>query len=262
MNKMTEELIRQLEDAEYVLIGIGEEFYEKFEDIENFPDLAQGLEKIEKESDLEWAIPFLEKMYLDRDRKSARIEAYENLYQKIKDKNYFIITTCIDENIEKAGFLPERIVAPCGDYHRLQCSEGCNKELIDSAEYVKAVEEYMRNQSLLSMERPYCPMCKKPLVFNNIISSRFVEEGYLPQWELYTKWLQKTVNRKVCIIELGVGISFSNVIRRPFERIAFLNQKASFFRINESIYQFTKELEEKGVSIKGNAQEFLLRELE
>ena len=83
----------------------------------------------------------------------------------------------------------------------------------------------------------------------------------MTQWEKYTKWLQLTLNRKLCVIELGVGMNIPNVIRWPFEKIAFFNKKASFFRINETLYQLTEEIGEKGTSINMNAREFLLKEI-
>jgi hypothetical protein len=52
-------------------------------------------------------------------------------------------------------------------------------------------------------------------------------------------------------------MNLPDVIRWPFEKIAFYNKKSSFFRINESLYQMTKELADKGVSIEKNAIEFL-----
>jgi NAD-dependent SIR2 family protein deacetylase len=109
-----------------------------------------------------------------------------------------------------------------------------------------------------SLEIPRCPHCGEPLVFNNILCERnYVEEGYKPKWEEYKNWLQGTLNRKLCIIELGVGMNLPDVIRWPFEKIAFYNQKSSFFRVNETLYQMTDELADKGISIDMNAVKFL-----
>ena len=85
-----------------------------------------------------------------------------------------------------------------------------------------------------------------------------MEEGYQKQWEKYTKWLQGTLNKKLCILELGVELNLPSIIRWPFEKVAFYNQKASFFRVNESLYQMTENLSDKGVSIAKNAVDFLL----
>ena len=258
----TQLLKEKITDAELVLIGIGEEFNENFTRISQYPHLMKGLEEIDSNESIAWAVPFLEKAYLEYEKESDTVRAYRNLYELIKDKNYFIVTTCIDGHIENAGFNVEKIVEPCGNYVKLQCSEKCCSELCDSVDYVDGIKNRLeRSECLEGIEQPVCPHCGKPMVFNNIMSENYVEEGYLPQWEKYTKWLQGTVNKKLCILELGAGMQLPGIIRWPFEKVAFYNQKASFFRINEKLYQLTEEIGEKGISIEKNAREYLLEEL-
>lgn len=256
-----QQLKEKIQDADLVLVGIGEEFNERFSDIGKYTDLVAGLKVIDEQESLSWMVPFLEKIYMERQEASQTLKAYQNLYDILKDKNYFIVTTSIDGKIRKVGFDDSRIVEPCGGYEKLQCSEKCHTELYDSDEYVTKIQQGIQNETLQQIEQPRCPKCGKPLVFNNIMSGAYVEEGYLPQWEIYTNWLQRTLNKKLCILELGVGMSLPSVIRWPFEKVAFYNKKASFFRINETLYQLTEEIGDKGVSIEGNAQVFLANKL-
>lgn len=252
-------LMGKLEEAQVVLVGIGEEFNENFEDIGKFPTLMSALEEVDTNPALEWAVPFLEKCYIEKHNEGRIADAYRKLYEVIKDKDYFIVTTCIDGNIEKTGFNKERIVEPCGSYKMLQCSEKCSDDLISSENFAKLVcQVLLDGVGLDSIERPVCPSCGRPLAFNNILcESDYVEEGYKPQWEKYTCWLQRTLNKKICVLELGVGMNLPGIIRWPFEKVAFYNEKASFFRINEQLHHMTKELEGKGVSIGVNAVDFL-----
>lgn len=249
----------KIDEADVVLVGIGEEFSEKFPEIAKFPEIVSMLEKVENDSELEWTVPFLEKCYLDKCQEDKILEAYNNLYRLLKDKNYFILSTCIDEKIHKAGFDKERIVEPCGGYSKLQCSEKCTSDLYSVDECIGlSIEKMYDFNEVKKMSKPVCPNCGKLLVFNNILcESNYVEEGYQPQWEKYTKWLQHTLNKNLCILELGVGMSLPGVIRWPFEKVAFYNKKASFFRINGSLYQMAEELSEKGFSIEKNAVDFL-----
>ena len=251
--------IDKINEADVVLVGIGEEFNEKFSNISKFPKIVSVLDKIDSNSELEWIVPFLEKNYLDNYNEDIILDAYKNLYELLKDKNYFILTTCIDGKIHKAGFDKDKIVEPCGNYKMLQCSEKCSSDLYPSDEFMDLINEKVeKSDEFKNLKRPVCPNCGKPLVFNNILcENSYVEQGYQPQWEKYTKWLQLTLNKKLCILELGVGMNLPNVIRWPFEKVAFYNQKASFFRINKSLYQMAEELSEKGISIEENAVEFL-----
>ena len=252
-------LVEKITDADMVLVGIGEEFHEDFKEIHRFPNLMSALEEVDINETLEWAIPFLEHRFLIEHKDGSLEEAYKKLYELVKDKNYFVITTCIDEIIQRAPFDNERVVAPCGNYQMLQCSEKCCNTLYPSKDFSDLVNQaILDNVGLDSLEEPKCPVCGKSLVYSNILCEQnYVEEGYQKQWENYTKWLQGTLNKKLCILELGVELNLPNIIRWPFEKVAFYNQKASFFRINASLYQMTEELSGKGVSIAMNAVDFL-----
>ena len=94
-------------------------------------------------------------------------------------------------------------------------------------------------------------------MFNNLNAENYLEEGYLDQWAVYKKWLQGTVNKKVCILELGVGMKYPTVIRWPFEKITFFNQKAELFRVHSRLYQMTEEIKERGFGICQSPQVFL-----
>lgn len=252
-------LMERLEEAQVVLVGIGEEFNEGFEEIGKFPTLMSALEEVDTNPALEWTVPFLEKCYLDKHNEGRIVDAYKSLYEAVKNKDYFIVTTCIDGNIQKAGFNKDRIVEPCGSYQMLQCSEKCCDALTSSEDFENLIcQALLDGVGLDSVERPLCPSCGRPLAFNNILcESNYVEAGYKPQWEKYTGWLQRTLNRRLCILELGVGMNLPGIIRWPFEKVAFYNEKASFFRINKQLYQMTKELEGKGISISMDAVDFL-----
>ena len=254
-------LMESLDKAQAVLVGIGEEFNEGFEDIAKFPELMSALEEVDTHPTLEWTVPFLERCYIKQHNEGRIVEAYRALYELIKDKDYFIITTCIDGNIEKADFDKGRIVEPCGSYQSLQCSKKCSDDLVLPGDVTDLVRQAIRDGvGLDSLVRPVCRLCGEPLAFNNILcEENYVEEGYKPQWEKYTDWLQHTLHKKVCILELGVGMNLPGIIRWPFEKAAFYNEKADFFRVNAQLYHMTKELENKGVSIAVDAVDFLNR---
>ena len=96
------------------------------------------------------------------------------------------------------------------------------------------------------------------MVFNNVNAGNYLEEGYLENWKRYTKWIEGTMNRKVCILELGVMLNYPSMIRWPFEKLGYLNQKASFVRMNSVIPQLTEELAGKGISVRTSSINFFL----
>lgn len=77
-------------------------------------------------------------------------------------------------------------------------------------------------------------------------------------WEDYNRWLTFTLNQRLGILELGVGLKEPTLIRWPFEKITMINNKARMIRVHPSLYQATEEIREKCTSIKSDALSVLV----
>lgn len=250
---MIKYISQKLQDAELVLVGLGEDL----DLLKLVKQDARYLQMKEKTDD-EWILSLVEKQLI-MDMQDKILPMYEQLERCINNKNYFIVSVCQDDSIDKVGLNAERIVKPCGGFHKLQCSKGCTKDLFEPDEKMGADIKQLLNGKILpkDIKRPLCPICGEPLVFNSISASSYIEEGYLPKWQVYTKWLQGTVNKKLCVLELGVGMKYPTVIRWPFEKITFFNQKAELFRVHNRLYQISEEIKERGHGICQEPSDFL-----
>ena len=218
MENVKAEDIEKIKEAQKVLIGIGKEW---------------GMRDDEKD------IRF---RHLCDPAQAELKEAYEALYELIKEKDYYIVTTLTDGAIYEMPFDKNKIVAPCGNIHWRQCSKACTKDIWEENEVPDDV----------------CPHCKAPLTGNTIKAETYIEEGYLPRWKDYMKWQTGTINRSLVILELGEGFATPTVMRWPFEKIIYFNQKSRLYRVNESFYQLPKEAEERGVSVHENSVRWML----
>ena len=230
-----------IKDADMVLVGIGEAFQEKFENIE---------ELNEKKADI--FEDYKKRKYLKVCEENEVDQAYLKLEKLLEGKNYFVVTLCTDEKIFKTNINSERIVAPCGSYSFLQCEEVCTKDIYPLEKFEEILEDE---------KEPLCPNCGKKLVMNHIGVKKYSEEGYLKKWNLYMKWLQGSLNKKICVIELGVGMKYPTVIRWPFEKVTFINNQAKFIRVHEQFFQLTEDIREKGISIEENPIDFLRNQI-
>ncbi|MBQ9991430.1 MAG: hypothetical protein IJP31_10915 [Lachnospiraceae bacterium] len=234
------DLAKILETSEMVLVAIGEEFQDSSLDIYNNKDDRNIFEEYTRLEHL-------------KKREEDRVDqAYSRLNSLLKNKDYFLVTMCCDDKIYDAGFEKNRIVAPCGSYHSLQCEDVCTNEIYPTENFKKDIDEG---------KEPLCPHCRKRLVINRIGVPRYSEEGYLKQWEVYTGWLQGSLNKKICILELGVGLDHPSVIRWPAEKIAYFNQKATLIRVHSFLYQIPEELKERGYSIQEDPVIFLTNQI-
>lgn len=201
---MKNDFIKAFADAEYILIGIGQEWEAKKQ-----PKVRQ---------------------------------AYEALYELVKGKDYFVVTTLTDGEIFNSSFGGERVTAPCGNDTWKQCSKACTKDIWEEHEVLDGI----------------CPHCKEPLVGNTIKAETYIEEGYLPKWKEYTNWLSRTLNRKLLILELGEDFKTPTVIRWPFEKTAYINKQVVMFRIHQTYFQPSEEPSGRMVSIPEHSCEFFL----
>lgn len=76
------------------------------------------------------------------------------------------------------------------------------------------------------------------------------------QWNAYTDWLSRTLNRKLVILELGESFMHPSIMRWPFERTVAINNKACMYRVHKTFYQISDEIKEKAVAVKADSVEF------
>ena len=239
MDNRIREVKEKLEDAELVLIGIGEDFEYDWSALLQDTRYQEMEQEIGEDEKYIWIVPFLQKMKLQQLQVDRWKRAYDVLAELVNGKNYFIVSLCMDDRIYEAHLDQQRIVTPCGGFRKMQCGCNCSGKLTDMPleSYEAVLKYYKKELPLSALQEPICEVCGDKLRFNQLGVSKYAEEGYLKQWETYTKWLQGTVNKKLCVLELGVGLEYPKIIRFPFEKIVFYNQKAFMFRIHPVFYQ-------------------------
>ena len=57
---------------------------------------------------------------------------YSDLLSLVRNKDYFIITTNVDHQFQRAGFDKKRLFYTQGDYGLFQCSEPCHQKTYDN----------------------------------------------------------------------------------------------------------------------------------
>lgn len=146
-----EQLKKVLETVSVIVIGAGaglsisagfsysgERFQKNFSDFEakyGFQDMYSGGFFPYETPEEYWA-------YWSRYIKINRYEddpipVYENLYELVKNKNYFVLTTNVDHCFQKAGFDKNRLFYTQGDYGLFQCSEPCCQETYDNRTWIE-----------------------------------------------------------------------------------------------------------------------------
>jgi len=241
------EIEEKVAEADLVLVGIGEQVAVPTRYMEQEEKYANVLKNAKNEE----FFPYVQQIFIKENEKEY-IKFYNRLFKLIENKNYYVLTTNADDVIYKSKIDINRIVAPCGSIKQFVCKE-CkgNIEIFDETDITYNQEVFNSNE-LDKMKVVKCPKCNEIMHPNVVTYEYYDEKGYLEKWGRYTKWLQGTVNRKLCILELGVGLSYPTVIRWPNEKIVTYNNKAYMFRIHDKLYQLSEGIGERAKSIAKN----------
>lgn len=268
-----ERLKRAIADADAVVIGAGsglsasagftysgERFHRLFGDFAekySIPDMYAGgfypFDTLE-EYWAWWSRHIYYNRYMD-----APKSVYQNLFKLIKDKDYFVLTTNVDHQFQRAGFDKHRLFYTQGDYGLFQCSKACHQKTYDNEAIVVQMLEQQKDMKIPTSLIPHCPVCGKPMTVNLRCDSTFVEdEGWHRASEHYAQFLIRHENCKVLYLELGVGANTPGIIKYPFWRMTAQNEKATYACINLGETMTQQEIEKRSICIDGDIDEVIL----
>ena len=183
---------------------------------------------------------------------------YEELFELVKDKDYFVITTNVDHCFQKAGFDNKRLFYTQGDYGLFQCGEPCCLETFDNEDIILQMVEKQKDMRITSKLLPVCPHCGKPMTMNLRSDNKFVEdEGWHKASERYSEFLSRHRNMKVLFLELGVGYNTPIIIKYPFWHMTARNPEATYTCINYGEAFCPTEIKKQSICINADIGEVL-----
>lgn len=262
-----EQLKSKLKTTDAVVIGAGaglstaagftysgERFQKYFSDfIEkyNFKDMYSGgfyhFESLEEH----WAY-WSRYIYINR-YMDAPNDTYKKLLELVKDKEYFVLTTNVDHQFQKAGFDKHRLFYTQGDYGLFQCSVPCHNVTYDNEEIIRRMFTEQKDMRIPSELVPKCPKCGKPMTMNLRADDTFVQdEGWYRASERYSEFLRRHQNANILFLELGVGFNTPVIIKYPFWLMTYDNPNAYYISINYGEAFAPPEIGKRAVCIQSD----------
>ncbi|MCY9691802.1 Sir2 family NAD-dependent protein deacetylase [Paenibacillus alginolyticus] len=184
---------------------------------------------------------------------------YKDLYQMAKDKEYFVITTNVESQFEKAGFPSYKIFEVQGNYSYLQCAKGCHNKRYYNESLVKEMIQQTVDCKIPSELVPRCPVCGGEMDPNLRSNQYFVQdEKWYELDRLYKDFLQKSEGKQIVYLELGVGFNTPGIIRYPFERMTYYNEYATLLRFNKDHPEGFEENKDKTITFTEDMREVVI----
>lgn len=278
-----------LEQADCIIIGAGaglstsagftysgERFNRYFHDFAekyHFRDMYAGGFYPYKSLNEHWAY-WSRYIYINR-YMDAPTPLYQELYELVKGRDYFVITTNVDHCFQKAGFDKDRLYYTQGDYGLFQCGKPCHKETYDNAEAVLAMVKAQgyqigENRSLYLPDGvtakmsvpdeliPRCPKCGRPMTMNLRADDTFVQDsGWYQAARRYEAFLKQHENSHVLFLELGVGYNTPGIIKYNFWHMTQQWKNARYACLNYGEAYAPDDIEEKSICINGDIRDIL-----
>jgi NAD-dependent SIR2 family protein deacetylase len=141
---------------------------------------------------------------------------------------YFVVTSNVDGQFQKAGFEDGRILEVHGSIHHLQCIQPCCRDIWANREEIEIDPATMRAQSV-----PRCPHCRTVSRPNILM---FGDWSWLPdrtsgQEARFERFMEAQAGKTMAVIELGAGTAIPT-IRATSERLGWQHANATVIRIN------------------------------
>lgn len=183
---------------------------------------------------------------------------YKDLFSIVKDKNYFVLTTNVDHQFQRAGFDKKRLFYTQGDYGLFQCSNGCHNKTYNNEELIRKMVAQQKNMKILTELIPRCPKCNKPMTMNLRYDDSFVQdEGWYLACNRYQDFIRKNGNSHILYLELGVGMNTPGIIKYPFWQMTAKNKNAVYCSINSELSYVPNEIQNQSVVIKNDIAKVL-----
>ena len=240
----------------------------------NIPDMySGGFMVMRMEPEILWAY-WARYIYINRYMDPPK-PVYRDLLELVKDKDYFVITTNVDHQFQRAGFDKKRLFYTQGDYGLFQTVDGRNGKTYGNEEWVmKAMEAqgFVKNENgifdipsegSVSMRIPAELIPKSPhdgadVTMNLRSDNTFVEdEGWHRASAAYADFLRRHENLHVLYLEIGIGMNTPVIIKYPFWQMTDGNSKAVYACLNYSEAYCPKQIEDQSVCIGGDSGDIL-----
>ena len=258
-----ERLTALIKQADAVLVGAGsglssaagynhyhhnavfETHFHDFEEVYGIKNLFQGFYYVYSKPEQQWGfyaryIKFMEEAPVG--------QPYLDLQEILRDKEYFILTTNCDIQIPKI-FPKNKICQFQGDFRYFQCSQPCHDELYESGKMVQNMLNHVTHLEVPSELIPRCPECGWKMVpwvqDNTFLQGHEWKETY----QRYEDFVKKYQNKKLLLLELGVGEMTPSIIKIPFWDMTVRFPNAYLVTINLSKSNAPEHLRGKCLSV-------------
>lgn len=273
--KNTEILVEKIQDADAVVVGAGsglssaagynhyhwtpamERFLKDFKAYYGFSSPFSGFYHCYSSPEQQWAYyaGYINAMY-----SVPTGQPYLDLRELLNGKDYFILTTNVDMQCERV-FPAEKICDYQGSMGYFQCSQPCHDRIYENRDSILQMNRAVQGVTLPPDLVPRCPECGRIMVpwvrDDTFLEGNVWKEAVKRYEDFLAKYLIRQPEKKVLLLELGVGEMTPGVIKLPFWSMTEKNPQVFYACLNKKPSSAPEHLRGRSLYIAGDLSETL-----
>ena len=288
-NEQIAKLKTELETADAIVVGAGaglstaagftyagdrfKRYFSDFEETFGFHDMyTGGFAVMNAVPEVMWAY-WARHIYFNRFFPAPK-PVYQDLLSLLDGKDYFVITTNVDHQFQRAGFDKKRLFYTQGDYGLFQSVDPKVQETFDNEAWTMQAmkaQGFVRDEDgifqipengTISMMLPTELIPTAPngdqVTMNLRSDDTFVEDaGWRKASAAYSDFLRRHENLHVLYLEIGVGANTPVIIKYPFWQMTRDNRQATYACLNYGEAYCPREIEKQAICLDGDTAEVL-----
>jgi len=122
--------------------------------------------------------------------------------------DFFVVTSNVDGQFQKAGYAEDRILEVHGSIHHLQCTVPCSHVIWPNQTEFMINETTMRSEDI-----PYCPRCQQVARPNILMFGDYawLYQRTAAQEDKFDTFLRNNSNGRIVVIEMGAGTAVPTI---------------------------------------------------
>lgn len=172
----------------------------------------------------------------------------KDLYQLVKDKDYFVITSNGEDHFVPSGFDKDKVFELEGKFTEMRCSAECSDSVVSDT---KVIEDLYNapNLKIFNDHLPVCPQCGSPMEVNMATNHNFFQTpSYKEKNKELEEFLDRNYDKKLVILELGVGWR-NQMIKAPLMKLTKQIPNTTYITINKGEIYIPDEIQDKSYGL-------------
>ena len=134
----------------------------------------------------------------------------------------------------------------------------CHRRTYDNEEIILRMIAEQKDMRIPSALVPRCPKCGAPMAMNLRADETFVEDlGWNEAASRYVDFVQARLDKKLLLLELGVGSNTPGIIKYPFWRLTAQNKNATYVCINFGEAECPKQIENRAILVNADLADLI-----